>query len=531
MVPPELTIDQGTLRGSTSTDLRGNTYFKFQGIPYAKPPLGELRFKAPVPAEPWTGVFDATKEGQVCYHRDLFKNGVLSGGEDCLFLNVYTKTLPSNDNNVLRPVLFWVHGGAFYMGSGNEDLYGPDFLITEDVVVVTINYRLGVLGFLSLEDPSLDVPGNAGFKDQVLALKWVQSNISKFGGDPNNVTIFGESAGGAAIHLLVLSPMTKGLFHKAIAQSGCALNPWARGTTGCEFLGPALDIEPSDEKTIYNTLMTKSVDEIFEIQETFMNNLVLSGRGAVGFVVEKNSPDPFLDDEPMNIITSGRFNQVPFMVGYTTGEGMIFDLMARQLKDFRDVVPWLFGYQRDAPDTQTAADKIKKYYLGDGEISPETVSHMYNLFTDVQFLYGIYVTAISQCAVSKAPTYLYRVSVESDLNFMKKFLKIEVPGVSHLDDVGYLFKHFATPEIKRGSFETLSIGRFVKLWTNFAKFGNPTPDNKDRLLKTVWKPVTSTKVDFLDIGQDLVAMVNPDHERMKFWKQLYDESPAAQINK
>ena len=150
-------------------------------------------------------------------------------------------------------------------------MYGPDFLITEDVVVVTINYRLGVLGFLSLEDPSLDVPGNAGFKDQVLALKWVQNNISKFGGDPNNVTIFGESAGGAAIHLLVLSPMTKGLFHKAIAQSGCALNPWARGTTGCAFLGPALGVEPSDEKTIYNILMTKSVEEIFQIQDILMS--------------------------------------------------------------------------------------------------------------------------------------------------------------------------------------------------------------------------------------------------------------------
>ena len=116
----------------------------------------------------------------------------------------------------------------------------------------------------------MEIPGNAGFKDQVMALKWVQKNISKFGGDPHNVTIFGESAGGASTHLLVLSPMTKGLFHKAIAQSGCALNPWPRGTRGCKHLAPSMGLEGATEKTIYDTLMTKSVEEIFEIQHDLM---------------------------------------------------------------------------------------------------------------------------------------------------------------------------------------------------------------------------------------------------------------------
>jgi carboxylesterase type B len=160
MAPPEVTIEQGKLRGSTGTNLRGETFLKFQGIPYAKPPLGELRFKETLPPigkflfkiillsphspEKWTGVFDLFKEGNVCYCRDLFRAEFISGSENCLVLNVYTKTIPDETNKNLRPVLFWIHGGGFIFGSGTEKLYAPDYLITEDVVVVTINYRLGI---------------------------------------------------------------------------------------------------------------------------------------------------------------------------------------------------------------------------------------------------------------------------------------------------------------------------------------------------------------------------------------------------
>jgi hypothetical protein len=162
MTPPEVTIEQGKLRGSTGTNLRGEIFLKFQGIPYAKPPLGELRFKvtlspianslfifilqSPQPPEKWTGVFDASKQGDVCYSRDLFRPEIISGSENCLVLNVYTKTISDKTKKNLRPVLFWIHGGGFVLGSGSEELYAPDYLITEDVVVVTINYRLGILG-------------------------------------------------------------------------------------------------------------------------------------------------------------------------------------------------------------------------------------------------------------------------------------------------------------------------------------------------------------------------------------------------
>ncbi|KRT86285.1 hydrolase [Oryctes borbonicus] len=205
---PTVKVEQGWLTGTTGKDYDGKTFYKFLGVPYAKPPIGRLRFKPPQVAEKWDGIRDATKDGSESYSRDFFKGVV--GSEDCLFLNVYTPKLPEI-GAPLKPTMVWIHGGGFVWGSNNSQMYGPEFLITEDVVIVAINYRLGVLGFLSLEDPDLEVTGNAGCKDMVMALKWVQGNIKHFGGNPENVTIFGQSAGGVAVHLLVLSPMAKEL--------------------------------------------------------------------------------------------------------------------------------------------------------------------------------------------------------------------------------------------------------------------------------------------------------------------------------
>ncbi|XP_063917730.1 juvenile hormone esterase-like [Zophobas morio] len=530
MPQPEVTIQQGTLRGSTATDLRGNPFLKFQGIPYAQPPLGGLRFKAPVPPEKWTGVFDATKEGSICYQRDLIKNGILVGTENCLFLNVYTKKLPK-DTKDLRPVMFWIHGGGFILGHGGEELYGPDYLITEDVVVVTINYRLGLFGFVSFEDPSLEVPGNAGFKDQVMALRWVQNNIDKFGGDPNNVTIFGESAGAASVHVLVLSPLAKGLFHKAIAQSGCGISQWIRAAKGSKRLAKAMGLEGADDKTIFDALAQKSTEEVLQIQDKTEEDLDFYTPRLTGLVLETHSKEPFMVDEPINIVASGNFNQVPFMTGCTSLEGAVVELFKKpndpEAPNFQKLISHSFGYKEGSPETKTVADKVKKFYFGDEEYSHKLLRKKYDLFSDVYFLYDTYVRIIAQSTISKAPTYLYWMTVETKLNFFKMLLNLQMPGVCHCDDIGYLFKHFATPEIVAGSVEDVCLTRFVKLWTNFAKFGNPTPDKNDDLLKVVWKPVTDSDVNFLEIGKELEAKLNPVTEGLQLWKQVAAESPAG----
>ena len=190
----------------------------------------------------------------------------ISGSEDCLTLNVYT---PAPIVGKCRPVMVWIHGGGFVSGSGKTDMYSPDYLIAEDVVVVTINYRLGIFGFLAFEDPSLGVPGNAGLKDQVMALKWVQKNIHNFGGDPNNVTIFGESAGGASCHLLMLSPMARGLFHRCIAQSGTALNQWPYGEFQAKALAEKLNFKDKKDTDILTYLRQLDTAQLYKVQLKF----------------------------------------------------------------------------------------------------------------------------------------------------------------------------------------------------------------------------------------------------------------------
>jgi bile salt-stimulated lipase len=189
-----VTTTTGQVQGiQLSTGILQPNYFAFKGIPYAEPPIGNLRFRNPVPHRGWSGVRDASEHGEHCPHSGWF--GLDSGGvEDCLFLNVYSSSLTGS-----RAVMVWIHGGAFDSGSGDSWVYGPDFLVNDGVVVVTINYRLGALGFLATGDGAAQ--GNWGLKDMVEALRWVRSNIARFGGNPNAVTVFGESAGSASVSL------------------------------------------------------------------------------------------------------------------------------------------------------------------------------------------------------------------------------------------------------------------------------------------------------------------------------------------
>ncbi|CAH1975197.1 unnamed protein product [Acanthoscelides obtectus] len=198
---PTVTLSNGKIKGlSQKTAYKGNPYYSFRRIPYAEPPVGNRRFEPPTAKSKWNGTLDATKEGSQCVQSI---NPVL-GSEDCLFINVYTPSL--KQDNI--PVVVFIHGGGFSGGNSSYAAQPPDLFLDENVVFVMFNYRLGIFGFLSTED--LVAPGNNGLKDQVLALKWVQNNIHNFGGNPNAVTIFGQSAGAASVSYLMQSPSAKG---------------------------------------------------------------------------------------------------------------------------------------------------------------------------------------------------------------------------------------------------------------------------------------------------------------------------------
>ena len=221
--PLKVKTEQGKVVGKT---INNGKVRAFMGLPYAAPPVGDLRWKAPQPPAKWKGDRDATKYGAHCAQGRVFDDMVFQDAgpsEDCLFLNVYVPADAKEKSKL--PVMFWIHGGGYSGGGSSEPRHNGDFLPTKGVVVVTINYRLGVFGFLVTDELAKEgngSAGNYGLLDMVAALQWVKSNIGKFGGDPGNVTIFGESAGSFAVSTLMASPMSQGLFHKAIGESGAA---------------------------------------------------------------------------------------------------------------------------------------------------------------------------------------------------------------------------------------------------------------------------------------------------------------------
>lgn len=555
-------IDQGKLKGCEAKDYHGGTFFKFLNIPYAKAPIGDLRFKAPQPPDSWDNVRDATKEGPECPSGDMYFTYFIGNEDNCLNLNVYTKEIPKDDSLTKKPVMVWIHGGAFTTGSNKSDMYGPDYLMTQDIVLVTINYRLGILGFSSFKDKSLDVPGNAGLKDMRMALKWVQNNIEKFGGNKNNVTLFGESAGAASVHYLMLSPTTKGLFHKAIIQSGSALNNWSWGKNNSAEIAKVMNYKETDEKTIFEKLKKESAKSIYNGQRNHKEDFLASKIRPFGPVVEPPSDHAILTQSPHELMQNEGAHKIPVIIGYNSKEGIFFELVRRTYPDLQfphDLehdIPFELELHNDKEKAKEVAEKMKKLYFGDEQCSEDTIEKVYLLKGDVNFVHSIQRTIKLQLKHSDQPVYTYRMSLNGPLNYFHRFAlcknfkmtifftflskvspimrnyilntikntpKKDLEGVAHADDLFHLFSTFFTPSIQKGSQEDLYIQRFVKLWTNFARYGEPTPHDDETLNSVKWIPSSLDNIQFLDIGPELSLIENVDKERIQFWDQLYDE--------
>ncbi|XP_068973276.1 esterase FE4-like isoform X2 [Bombus flavifrons] len=270
MGKPLVTVKEGKLEGAVLKSSLGLSYIAFRGIPFAAPPIGNLRFRDPQPPAPWTGILDTSKDTKyMCPQLEENPPFDVIGNEDCLYLNVYTNSLDQS-----KPVMFWIHGGAFMLGNSSFHESRPDYLLAKDVVVVSANYRLGAFGFLNLGHRI--APGNLGLKDLIIALEWVKKNIANFGGDSNNVTIFGVSAGATLVHSLLVSPRAKGLFHKAILQSGTLTCPWAnfeieKGSEGGFKLASLLGKVSNDPVEVFEFLRTVPAEDIVKAQLTLLS--------------------------------------------------------------------------------------------------------------------------------------------------------------------------------------------------------------------------------------------------------------------
>ncbi|XP_013097162.2 juvenile hormone esterase isoform X1 [Stomoxys calcitrans] len=543
-----VTTSAGKIRGRFQKFRSGERggYYSFKGIRYGQAPVGERRFRAAEPERNWSGIRDASREGNSCPHKNMILD-TYKGNEDCLFLNVFTVKMPKGDYNPDLPVMVWLHGGGYSFGSGNTFLYGPDYLVAENIVLVTLNYRLGPLGFLTAGP---DAPGNQGLKDQILALKWVRNNIAAFGGDPNHVTIFGESAGGSSVQMLLLAPMAKGLFHRAISESGSALNPWAMGESSvarAARLAANLGyVGANDTKEILEFLRRVPAMKLVEAspttltEEDFRNNIGLPFVPVVEGYWNKPGEEavyyetPFITESPQSMYEQHKFHKnIPYMTGYNTHEAMLFIRRLRKNpklleiieNDFTRLVP------RDlnvTDERERVTREIRQFYLGNKQVGIESVDEMIALLTDLMFVHGIMRTVRNHAKYSNMPVYMYRFSFDGALGLYKRMLGLQRPGVCHGDELGYLFKFgFFNLSLDPKSMEVLVKNRMVRMWTNFAKYGNPTPSNlNDDLLTTSWLPVNGegamNNLTYMDITTHLQMKNNPELERQQFWDYMYE---------
>ncbi|XP_045446541.1 juvenile hormone esterase-like [Melitaea cinxia] len=533
MSNPVVTIREGKLRGAVKDLLDGSKYYSFKGIPYAQPPVGKLRFKAPLPLKPWNGVLDAIEHGPVCPQNDLITQEKIDGSENCLFLNVYTKSLKP-DSKI--PVMVFIHGGGFASGSGNTDMYGPEFLIHHDVVLVTINYRLEVFGFLCLDIP--EVPGNAGLKDQVAALQWVKNNAGQFGGDPENITIFGESAGGASVTYHMLSPMSKGLFHKAISQSGACLASWAHQTNGKERafkVGKHLGKETNDPYELLDFLQSVPSDKLISIgfhvrtKDERLKEIPLIFTP----VVEKfSNSEAFLTENPVDILTVGRFNKVPLMAGYNTAEGLVFVLPELRKLEIKNKFPSHFLPQQlmESISEEKALEfgsRLKQFYFDNEEITEDSMKILSDLLADRYIIYPVH-RFVNFYAEHCKSIFMYRFNLSTNLNFLKTMLGFEAEeGASHGDDMFYMFKSSLTDDKFKENEKLMEyVNLITTLWTDFAKYGNPTPDNR---WNVKWTPYTKSNKEYFNIDEKLSMRKSGEQDRMEFWDKIYIEAglPAS----
>lgn len=421
-----------------------------------------------MPPPSWKGVFRAVDEIYSCPQPGLF--GRVKGEEDCLKMNIY---VPSMAREPL-PVMVFIHGGAFYLGNGGQLLYAGDFLVKLGIILVTFNYRLGILGFTCLNIK--EAPGNAGLKDQIAALRWVKKNIVAFGGDPDNITLFGQSAGGASASFLVASPATEGLFNRAIIQSGSSLANWAINrdpVSSARLIAKDLGYNTTDptelydlfSKTQYQLLVaSKPQKPLGKYLDTELLHLPCIEKHFAG-------EEAVIDDLPLNLINR-KPKDLPLIFGSTNREGLFLTAMDTEEKvKIRDE-KYLFASDLIFPSEKKAEeiDNIARHvYFGNERMSLKKAMNISDLMTDIYF--GLPVILESEIMAKKinSPVYNYYFEYSGGRNFLKYFSGYKnEPGACHADELLYLFRGdmWPFPIDKR---DRKMIYYMTKMWTDFAK--------------------------------------------------------------
>ncbi len=448
--------DNGLVEGTTSADGKVRIY---EGIPFAAPPVGELRWKEPQPMTHWDGVRKATEFGARCIQANIFPDMVFRDkgpSEDCLYLNVWT---PAADANAKLPVMVWIYGGGFAAGASSEPRQDGEHLAEKGVVVVSMNYRLGVFGFFAYPELAKEsehhASGNYGLMDQTAALRWVQKNIAGFGGDPQEVTIFGESAGSFSVSAQMASPLTKGLFERAIGESGAFF-----GTTlETKSLEKAEEIGLNFAELIgagsLAALRAKSADELLEA----------TGKGhEPRFVTDIDGY--FLPEDVYSIYAAGKQRNIPLLAGWNADEGSYQEFLKRAQPTVHNYVARLHELFGDK------ADAVFKLYPA---ATDEQVKRAAQDLAGDRFIgYSAWKWIEMQNATGGAPVYRYRFEDAPPIGVDEKDPAAATwRGAYHSAEIEFVFGDLASKRLPWRSQDRKLSEEMATYWTNFAKTGSP----------------------------------------------------------
>jgi para-nitrobenzyl esterase len=440
--PAPVKVEEGLLQGTSEDGLT-----VYRGIPFAAPPVGDLRWRPPKPAAKWEGVRQADKFGP----DPIQAWGPPEGkSEDCLYLNVWTPAKSASDR---IPVFVWIYGGGFNGGATSVPTYSGEKLAKKGVVLVSIAYRVGQLGFLAHPELSAESPyhtsGNYGLLDMIAGLKWVKKNIAAFGGDPNKVTIFGESAGGIAVSILCASPLAKGLFNGAISESGGNFGPPRATTYPGENLKQLVDAERAGQAFV-DSARVSSIAELRKIPADKLPKL----RGLAWPIID----GWVIPDDQYKLYEEGKFNDTPILVGYNSDEGASFSPPKQTSEQYIASVKTRYG---PFADTLLIA-----YPAGSGN-APKTAR---DLMRDAAFGWQTWSWARLESKIGTSKVFYFYFDQHPD--FPEDSPKAG-HGSPHGQEVAYVFQHINQSSPEATNTDEAISEAMATYWTNFAKYGNP----------------------------------------------------------
>jgi para-nitrobenzyl esterase len=505
--------ESGVLVGTIG---HGGAVHAFKGIPYAAPPVGNLRWRAPAPAVPWSGTRAADCFGPRCAQPErpptaIGYFGAEPQSEDCLYLNVWTGARAGDER---RAVMVWFHGGAYAVGSGSLPIFDGEKLALKGVVVVTANYRLGRLGFFAHPDLAREAPygasGNYGLLDQIAVLHWIRRNIAAFGGDPERVTIFGQSVGSSSVNMMMASPLARGLFHRAIGQSGGALARRAMplreeseraGVAFAQALG-ALTVDklrarPALEIQLVRPDHGGRVNDIYDSADADAVDRGTAWATIDGYV---------LADRVRDIFERGDQNDVPLLTGATRDEGATLP-HARSLAEFETRARTELG--------STASDFLAHYRAGDDagaeQASRAAAGHR-------TFNWENWLWARLQARTGRAPVFTYHFArVPPRVPGGESGDRSRALGAFHTADIPYVFDHLEARDWPWQETDRLLAEQMSSYWTNFAKAGDPNGSGLPP-----WPRFHDKTQQVMRFGDEAVAGPAPDGDKLAFWSAVDD---------